>query len=59
MEQYKPEEKIIIEEALSRGQEISFPVEEAPAKIKLSLGGVRNKHPEGTGAKPAKLNCLR
>ena len=39
MEQNRPEEKTIIEEALSRGQEISFPVGEAPAKIELSLGG--------------------
>lgn len=59
MEQNRSKEKTIIEEALSRGQEISFPVEEAPAKIKLSLGGVRNKHPEGTGAKPAKLSIYK
>lgn len=59
MEQNRLEEKTIIEKALSRGQEISFPVEEAPAKIKLSLGGVRNKHPEGTGAKPATLSIYK
>lgn len=41
MEQNRPEEKTIIEKALSRGQEVSFPVEEAPAKIELSLGGAR------------------
>lgn len=50
MEQNRPEEKVIIEESLSRGQKVSFPVEQAPAKIELSLGGVRDKHPEGTGA---------
>lgn len=38
---------------------MSFPVEEAPAKIELSLGGVRNKHPEGTGAKPATLSIYK
>ena len=42
----RPEEKVIIEESLSRGQKVSFPVEQAPAKIELSLGGVRDKHPE-------------
>lgn len=59
MEQSRPEEKTIIEEALSRGQEISFPVGEAPAKIELSLGGARDKHPEGTGAKPATLSIYK
>ena len=59
MEQNRPEEKTIIEKALSRGQEVSFPVEEAPAKIKLSLGGTRDKHPEGTGAKPATLSIYK
>ena len=59
MEQNRPEEKTIIEKALSRGQEVSFPVEEAPAKIKLSLGGTRDKHPEGTGAKPSVLSVYR
>ena len=59
MEQYSPEEKTIIEKSLSRGQEVSFPVEEAPAKIELSLGGARDKHPEGTGAKPAKLSIYK
>lgn len=44
MEQNRPEEKTIIEKSLSRGQEVSFPVEEAPAKIELSLGGVRDEH---------------
>ena len=56
MEQNRLEEKTIIEKALSRGQKVSFSVEEAPAKIELSLGGARDKHPEGTGAKPAKLS---
>ena len=59
MEQNRPEEKVIIEESLSRGQKVSFPVEQAPAKIELSLGGVRDKHPEGTGAKPAKLSIYK
>lgn len=59
MEQYSPEEKTIIEKSLSRGQEVSFPVEEAPAKIELSLGGARDRHPEGTGAKPAKLSIYK
>ena len=59
MEQKRPEEKVIIEELLSRGQEISFPVGEAPAKIELSLGGARDKHPEGTGAKPATLSIYK
>ena len=59
MEQNRPEEKAIIEESLSRGQKVSFPVEQAPAKIELSLGGVRDKHPEGTGAKPAKLSIYK
>lgn len=59
MEQNRPEEKVIIEESLSRGQEVSFPVEEAPAKIALSLGGARDKHPEGTGAKPATLSIYK
>ena len=59
MEQYSPEEKTIIEKSLSRGQEVSFSVEEAPAKIELSLGGARDKHPEGTGAKPAKLSIYK
>ena len=59
MEQNRPEEKTIIEKALSRGQEISFPVGEAPAKIELSLGGTGDKHPEGTGAKPAKLSIYK
>ena len=59
MEQNRLEEKTIIEKALSRGQEISFPVGEAPAKIELSLGGARDKHPEGTGAKPAKLSIYK
>ena len=59
MEQNRPEEKTIIEKALSRGQEVSFPVEEAPAKIELSLGGARDKHPEGTGAKPATLSIYK
>ena len=59
MEQNRPEEKTIIEEALSRGQEISFPVEETPARIELSLGGARDKHPEGTGAKPATLSIYK
>ena len=55
----RPEEKVIIEESLSRGQKVSFPVEQAPAKIELSLGGVRDKHPEGTGAKPAALSIYK
>ena len=59
MEQKRPEEKTIIEESLSRGQKVSFPVEQAPAKIELSLGGARDKHPEGTGAKPAKLSIYK
>lgn len=59
MEQNRPEEKVIIEESLSRGQKVSFPVEQAPAKIELSLGGVRDKHPEGTGAKPAALSIYK
>lgn len=59
MEQNRPEEKTIIEKALSRGQEISFPVGEAPAKIELSLGGTGDKHPEGTGAKPATLSIYK
>ena len=59
MEQNRLEEKTIIEEALSRDQEISFPVEEAPAKIELSLGGTRDRHPEGTGAKPATLSIYK
>lgn len=59
MEQNKPEEKVIIEESLSRGQKVSFPVEQAPAKIELLLGGVRDKHPEGTGAKPAALSIYK
>lgn len=59
MEQYSPEEKTIIEKSLSRGQEVSFSVEEAPAKIELSLGGARDKHPEGTGAKPATLSIYK
>ena len=59
MEQNRPEEKTIIEKSLSRGQEVSFSVEEAPAKIKLSLGGARDKHPEGTGAKPATLSIYK
>ena len=59
MEQKRPEEKVIIEELLSRGQKVSFPVEQAPAKIELSLGGTRDKHPEGTGAKPAKLSIYK
>ena len=59
MEQSRPEEKTVIEEALSRGQEISFPVGEVPARIELSLGGARDKHPEGTGAKPAKLSIYK
>jgi hypothetical protein len=59
MEQNRPEEKVIIEKSLSRGQKVSFSVEEAPAKIELSLGGARDKHPEGTGAKPAKLSIYK
>ena len=59
MEQKRPEEKTIIEESLSRGQKVSFPVEQAPAKIELSLGGTRDKHPEGTGAKPATLSIYK
>ena len=59
MEQNRPEEKTIIEKSLSRGQEVSFSVEEAPAKIELSLGGARDKHPEGTGAKPATLSIYK
>ena len=59
MEQKRPEEKTIIEESLSRGQKVSFPVEQAPAKIELSLGGARDKHPEGTGAKPATLSIYK
>ena len=59
MEQNRSEEKTVIEKALSRGQEISFPVGEAPAKIELSLGGVRNKHSEGAGAKPATLSIYK
>ena len=59
MEQSRPEEKTVIEEALSRGQEISFPVGEVPARIELSLGGARDKHPEGTGAKPATLSIYK
>lgn len=59
MEQNRSKEKTIIEEALSRGQEISFPVEQAPAKIELSLGGARDKHPEGAGAKPATLSIYK
>lgn len=59
MEQNRSEEKTIIEEALSRGQKVSFSVEEAPAKIELSLGGARDKHPEGTGAKPATLSIYK
>lgn len=59
MEQSRSEEKTIIEEALSRGQEISFPVGEMPAKIELSLGGVRNKHPEEAGAKPSVLSVYK
>ena len=59
MEQNRSEEKTIIEKSLSRGQEVSFSVEEAPAKIELSLGGARDKHPEGTGAKPAKLSIYK
>lgn len=59
MEQKRPEEKTIIEKSLSRGQEVSFSVEEAPAKIELSLGGARDKHPEGTGAKPATLSIYK
>ena len=59
MEQYSPEEKTIIEKSLSRGQEVSFPVEEAPVKIELSLGGARDRHPEGTGAKLAKLSIYK
>lgn len=59
MEQYSPEEKTIIEKSLSRGQEVSFSIEQAPAKIELSLGGTRDRHPEGTGAKPAKLSIYK
>ena len=59
MEQSRPEEKTVIEEVLSRGQEISFPVGEVPARIELSLGGARDKHPEGTGAKPATLSIYK
>lgn len=59
MEQYRPEEKTIIEKSLSRGQEVSFSIEQAPAKIELSLGGTRDKHPEGTGAKPATLSIYK
>ena len=59
MEQKRSEEKTIIEKSLSRGQEVSFSVEEAPAKIELSLGGARDKHPEGTGAKPATLSIYK
>lgn len=59
MEQNRPEEKVIIEETLSRGQKVSFPVEQAPARIELSLGGARDKHPEGTGAKPATLSIYK
>jgi hypothetical protein len=59
MEQNRPEEKVIIEKSLSRGQKVSFSVEEAPTKIELSLGGARDKHPEGTGAKPAKLSIYK
>ena len=59
MEQNRLEEKTITEESLSRGQKVSFSVEEAPAKIELSLGGARDKHPEGTGAKPAKLSIYK
>ena len=59
MEQNRPEEKVIIEESLSRGQKVSFPVEQAPAKIELSLGRTRDKHPEGTGAKPATLSIYK
>lgn len=59
MEQKRPEEKTIIEKSLSRGQEVSFPVEQSPAKIELSLGGTRDKHPEGTGAKPATLSIYK
>ena len=59
MEQNRPEEKTIIEKSLSRGQEVSFSAEEAPAKIELSLGGARDKHPEGTGAKPATLSIYK
>lgn len=59
MEQNRPEEKTIIEKSLSRGQEVSFSVEEAPAKIELSLGGTRDRYPEGTGAKPATLSIYK
>ena len=59
MEQKRPEEKTIIEKSLSRGQEVSFSIEQAPAKIELSLGGTRDKHPEGTGAKPATLSIYK
>ena len=59
MEQNRLEEKTIIEKALSRGQEVSFSIEQAPAKIELSLGGTRDRHPEGTGAKPAKLSIYK
>lgn len=56
MEQNRPEEKTIIEKALSRGQEVSFPVEEAPAKIELSLGGVRDERSGKAGIEPSELS---
>ena len=59
MEQNRSKEKTIIEKSLSRGQEVSFSIEQAPAKIELSLGGTRDRHPEGTGAKPAKLSIYK
>lgn len=59
MEQKRSEEKTIIEKSLSRGQEVSFSIEQAPAKIELSLGGTRDRHPEETGAKPATLSIYK
>ena len=58
MEQSRSEEKTVIEKTLSRGQEISFPVEEAPAKIELSLGGVRDEHSGKAGIEPSSCLCL-
>lgn len=56
MEQNRLEEKTIIEKALSCGQEISFPVGEAPAKIELSLGGVKDERSGKAGIEPSKLS---
>ncbi len=56
--EHEQQDNTTITEKLSRGQEVSFPIEEVPAKIELSLDGVRDEHSGKAGIEPSSCLCL-